>query len=328
MFFGGSAGALATVFAAASLAWACTPQAFLVLSPNAGPAGTSRTATSAAFSDSPVELRWGSSSGPVLATGSGPSFSASFTVPSAAPGYYTVVAQTADGQGRALAQFRITPSPTASFTATPKPAKTGQRVNFNGSASTDPDGTIAKYDWDLDGDGSYETDTAATSTTSRVYSTAGVRTVKLRVTDNDGGTGETTLPLRIDAPASVVTPVLAPALVPPALPTSFAASRKAITVSKSGRFRYSFLAEPGLTGKINLRSIKRAGAARRISLGTKSYTVPASGIVKVSWKLSRRNLRILERSKRIRFRVAVTLGNAAGLSRTGATTLTLKKPAP
>ena len=47
--------------------------------------------------------------------------------------------------------------PTASFTVTPNPAQTGQTVTFNGSASSDPDGPITKYEWDLDGDGTYET---------------------------------------------------------------------------------------------------------------------------------------------------------------------------
>ena len=54
--------------------------------------------------------------------------------------------------------------PTASFTVTPNPAQTGQTVTFNGSASTDPDGTIAKYEWDLDGNGTYETNTGTTPT--------------------------------------------------------------------------------------------------------------------------------------------------------------------
>ena len=32
----------------------------------------------------------------------------------------------------------------------------GQTVGFDGSASTDPDGPIAKYEWDIDGDGTFE----------------------------------------------------------------------------------------------------------------------------------------------------------------------------
>ena len=47
--------------------------------------------------------------------------------------------------------------PTASFTAAPNPAIVGQTVTFNGSGSSDSDGTITKYEWDLDGNGTYET---------------------------------------------------------------------------------------------------------------------------------------------------------------------------
>ncbi len=83
-------------------------------------------------------------------------------------------------------------APQASFTASPSSAPTGATVNFDASASKDPDGTIAKYEWDLDGNGTYETDTAATASASRAYATPGERTVGLRVTDNLGSTATTT----------------------------------------------------------------------------------------------------------------------------------------
>jgi PKD repeat protein len=83
-------------------------------------------------------------------------------------------------------------APTASFTATPNPANTNATVSFNAGASVDPDGTIAKYEWDLDGNGTYETNTGTTKTTSRSYTTPGEITVGLRVTDNKAATGTTT----------------------------------------------------------------------------------------------------------------------------------------
>ena len=49
----------------------------------------------------------------------------------------------------------------------PNPAVIGRTVTFNGSGSSDTDGTIAKYEWDLDGNGTYETDTGTTPTTTR-----------------------------------------------------------------------------------------------------------------------------------------------------------------
>jgi PKD repeat protein len=93
-------------------------------------------------------------------------------------------------------------SPTSSFTATPDPAETGQTVSFNGSASSDPDGTIAKYEWDLDGNGSFETNTGTTATTTHTYATPGTVTVGLRVTDNAGNTDTSTQSLTVEAPGS------------------------------------------------------------------------------------------------------------------------------
>ena len=61
-------------------------------------------------------------------------------------------------------------------------------MTFNAAGSSDPDGTIAKYEWDLDGNGSFETDTGTTATTTRTYASAGTVTVGLRVTDNNGAT--------------------------------------------------------------------------------------------------------------------------------------------
>jgi PKD repeat protein len=79
---------------------------------------------------------------------------------------------------------RVNAPPLASLTARPNPAQTGAPITFNGSAS-DTDGTIATYEWDFDNDGTFD---AAGQNTSHTYSTAGTRTVQLRVRDNDGGT--------------------------------------------------------------------------------------------------------------------------------------------
>ena len=48
-----------------------------------------------------------------------------------------------------------------------------------------------KYEWDLDGNGTFETNTGTTSTTSRVYANAATVNIGLRVTDDDGATGTT-----------------------------------------------------------------------------------------------------------------------------------------
>jgi YD repeat-containing protein len=88
--------------------------------------------------------------------------------------------------------------PNASFTATPNPAITDQTVSFNASTSSDPDGSVVKYEWDLDGNGTYET-TTTSPTTSKSYSTTGTVNVGLRVTDNEGKTATKVVPVTINS---------------------------------------------------------------------------------------------------------------------------------
>jgi PKD repeat protein len=73
--------------------------------------------------------------------------------------------------------------PVASIDATPNPATTGQLVALDGSGSSDIDGTITRYEWDLDGDGSFETDTGTESFVSTQFFSPGTFTVGLRVSD-------------------------------------------------------------------------------------------------------------------------------------------------
>jgi PKD repeat protein len=84
------------------------------------------------------------------------------------------------------------PRPVASFTATPNPPRAGQSVTLNASGSHYADGSIVKYEWDLNGDGTYETNTGSSPTTTTSFANPGTYTVGLRVTDSDGATGTTT----------------------------------------------------------------------------------------------------------------------------------------
>jgi subtilisin-like proprotein convertase family protein len=108
-----------------------------------------------------------------------------------ASGDMTVKLRVTDDVGgtAVLAQtVRVTLAPLASFSATPNPVSLHQPVSFDASASTDPDvgGAIAKYEWDLDGNGSYELDSGTDPTVQRAYDAGGTMAVKLRVTDVDG----------------------------------------------------------------------------------------------------------------------------------------------
>jgi PKD repeat protein len=76
--------------------------------------------------------------------------------------------------------------PTAAFTADVDQLA----VVFDGSASSDPDGSIVSYAWNF-GDGTNGTG----ATASHTYAQAGPYTVTLTVTDDDGGTGTISHPV-------------------------------------------------------------------------------------------------------------------------------------
>jgi PKD repeat protein len=81
--------------------------------------------------------------------------------------------------------------PTASFTA----SVDGLGVAVDGSASSDPDGSIASYAWQF-GDGGTGTGVRANHT----YAAAGTYTVRLTVTDTGGATATTTRTVTATAP--------------------------------------------------------------------------------------------------------------------------------
>jgi large repetitive protein len=73
-----------------------------------------------------------------------------------------------------------------------------------GPASSDPEGALSTFEWDLDGDGLYGTEDAepvgATAASPATGYPAGPRTVGLRVTDSDGARDTETLSFNVNAP--------------------------------------------------------------------------------------------------------------------------------
>ena len=78
-------------------------------------------------------------------------------------------------------------APNAELSVSPNPALIGENVVFEGGTSRDRDGSITTYQWDLDGVGGYEI-SGPSSRVNRSYSSAGTRTVRLIVTDNNNAT--------------------------------------------------------------------------------------------------------------------------------------------
>ena len=75
-----------------------------------------------------------------------------------------------------------TRTPLARLTASAAEVSTGEPVVFDAGGSEPPLGSVARYEWDFDGDGSFETDSGATPTASATYSRPGVVEPAVRVT--------------------------------------------------------------------------------------------------------------------------------------------------
>jgi glucose/arabinose dehydrogenase/PKD repeat protein len=93
-------------------------------------------------------------------------------------------------------------APKAIATADPTSGDLPLTLNFDASASTDPDGQDLTFDWDV-GDGSPH---AAGETASHTYTTAGIYTATVRVEDGSGG--ENSKSFRIDAGNNAPTPTI------------------------------------------------------------------------------------------------------------------------
>jgi PKD repeat protein len=87
-----------------------------------------------------------------------------------------------------ILQLNVDLPPTAATTATPTSGPVPLKVSFSGSASADPDGSVASYVWDF-GDGQTSSEVNPTHT----YTSPGTYTGKLSVTDESGSIGQTTL---------------------------------------------------------------------------------------------------------------------------------------
>ncbi|HPU85766.1 MAG TPA: PKD domain-containing protein [Candidatus Latescibacteria bacterium] len=111
-----------------------------------------------------------------------------------AAGVYQAVLRVTDDDGNSAvgtAQVTVTSLPPVPQAGGPYTVKIKVPVTLNGSAS-DPDGSIAKYEWDLDGDGTYDWTSTSTGLVQHAYLAAGNYTATLRVVDDDGNTATTT----------------------------------------------------------------------------------------------------------------------------------------
>jgi PKD repeat protein len=87
-------------------------------------------------------------------------------------------------------------SPAAALSADPTSGAAPLHVDFDGTASSDPDHDSLAYAWDLDGDG--DLDDSSSPTPTHTYTAGGSYDVKLRVSDGRGGTDTATTTIDVD----------------------------------------------------------------------------------------------------------------------------------
>jgi YD repeat-containing protein len=131
-------------------------------------------------------------------TGSDPHASRSYSTPA----NLTVrlrVTDTAGDQSQAARTVVVRNRPPIAVVTLSSPSiLVGQAASLNGASSSDPDGRVTRYQWDLNGDGSFETDTGAGSATSSLpFAAPAALLMHLRVTDDRGATGDAAAPLTV-----------------------------------------------------------------------------------------------------------------------------------
>ncbi len=152
--------------------------------------GTATDAEDGALSGASV--RWSSSRDGSIGTG------LTLTTSSLSVGTHTITFTATDSGGRSstasttlvVTMSTVNVPPLARLTG-PGSGQAGDTLTFDGSTSTDTDGTIASWRFDF-GDGSMPVSSTMT-TAAHVFATAGTFTVTLTVTDNRGATGTATL---------------------------------------------------------------------------------------------------------------------------------------
>ena len=98
------------------------------------------------------------------------------------------------------------PTPPTALLETPSTTvPAGKPVQLDASASTPGSGAIVGHVWDLDGNGSFETDTGSQPTVEATPKAAGPLTVQVRVVDDQGQSADAKLDLTVTQPPVTAT---------------------------------------------------------------------------------------------------------------------------
>jgi PKD repeat protein len=119
----------------------------------------------------------------------------------ATPGTRTIALRVTDDWGVtsvASVPVKVLAPPVAAGVVTTASPAANVNVNFLPTGSSDPDGTISKFQWDFNNDGAVDKTTFGVSTsTFWKWTVAGSYQVRLTVTDNDGVKASVLIPVTV-----------------------------------------------------------------------------------------------------------------------------------
>ena len=211
--------------------------------------------------------------------------------------------------------------PAAALTVSSPATQTGEPVTFDASASRDEDGSITKYEWDLDGDGTYERDSGTAPAVTHTYDAPDRVTVTVRVHDDDGKvTDDTTIvDVRAGHPAGEVavpgTPVGSVGRTSPAA-TRAALGRFAIVGRRATRRGVRVRVRVPAAGVLRARATGRRRAIRPVRAPARK-----AGIVTLDLRATHAARRALVRRARVLF----TFSPVGGARQSHVRTVTLSR---
>jgi hypothetical protein len=200
-------------------------------------------------------------------------------------------------------------APTASLSVAPNPAFAGEPVSFDGSGSSD-DEPIAKYEFDLDGDRTFETNSGASPTATKTYATPGTITVRMRVTDTNGVTDTTTRSLTVGERPPVVRDTTGP---------SVAIKSSSVRASRAGLVPLKLTCPADEVGGCT-------GKAKLAGLGSVAFQLTRGQTAKVNVPLASKKLRRLKRLGSITTTATVKATDQAGNTGTASKQVKVSKP--
>jgi DNA-binding beta-propeller fold protein YncE len=162
--------------------------------------------------------------------------------------------------------------PLATLTAAPDLVATRKQVKLDASGSRDPEGLQLVYEWDLDGNGTFETGSGTTPTATPRFATEGTRRLRVRVNDPHGGRSVAAVRVRVDGTMPIV--------------TQLHAARRTVRLGRSAtiRFRLSEAAAMTLTlskgrpGRIAAgKCSRRAKHGRRCTVWVRAKALERAG---------------------------------------------------